>query len=167
MIEKDSSLQSVYTVNVQDAKDLKDIEDHTTDMILSLESTLDTVSTLADMYRRYYCTSPNLLKPDDNHAMHKCESDEILIALQGKEKDITYTRKKAEALLTKAQNTRALVSSHLQMQGAKLTYIEGVFPPRANEWLQPGPADVCPPESTASGSRRKRHNARSCGEEQA
>jgi hypothetical protein len=37
-------------------------------------------------------------------------SDAVVFALREKAKEIAYTRKKAEALLSKVQNTRTLVS---------------------------------------------------------
>jgi hypothetical protein len=108
-IGKDDSLRSSYKVNVHDYQALKEIEDQVSDMILCLDSTLDTVSTLTDMYCRYYSQISKGHGCERYSGGDMYENDEVLIQLQEKLKDVSYSRKKAEALLTKAQNTRALV----------------------------------------------------------
>jgi hypothetical protein len=105
---------------VQDYQDLKVVEDKTSDMVLCLDSTHDTVTTLAQMYRQYRSTP----SPGSAHLISNLQptlgSDEVPFALDEKLKDVAYSRKKAESILTKAQNTRALASSYSISEGVKL-----------------------------------------------
>lgn len=108
-IEKDDSPRSSYTVDVQDYQSLKELEDHVTDFILCLDSTLDTATTLADMYLWSFCGSSRHSERSEYLPGRHCEYDELYMLLNEKIKDVQYSRKKAEALLTKAKNTRGLV----------------------------------------------------------
>jgi len=100
-IGEGDNFAEMYTVDVQDYQNLKETEDRATDVLLCLDSTLDTVSTIKDMYRRA------VFEPDAPSEEHM--EDEILFALKEKERDIAYSRQKVLSLLSKAQNTRALV----------------------------------------------------------
>jgi len=95
--------KGAYTVDVQDYQSLKEIEDRASDILLCLDSTMDSVTTLTDMYQRL------TVAPDGKSGEETLKEDEILFALHEKSRDIGYSRKKVEALLIKAQNTRALV----------------------------------------------------------
>ncbi|KAF2035537.1 hypothetical protein EK21DRAFT_96760 [Setomelanomma holmii] len=118
MIEKDDTAQSHYTVNVHDTKAFKDVEDETTDMILCLDSTLDTARALATLYRRVYCHRSHSITDGEFLDEQDYTGDELLVALSEKEKDISYAREKAKALLMKTQHARALVSSLLEQMNS-------------------------------------------------
>jgi hypothetical protein len=108
-IGKSNALRDFYTVDVQDYQSLKEIEDRASDALLCLDSTTDTVTTLVDVYRNYSRTQ--VIQKDSGvpYSHPKFEYDEVLAALKEKEKQLKYARKKTEALLSKTQNTRALV----------------------------------------------------------
>lgn len=99
----------MVSIEVEDHQHLKQIEDDISDLLLCLESTLDTVSTFQDMYDQFR------VHHDDTDT-DKCarqslahETDAVIFALREKTKEVAYTRKKAEALLSKVINTRTLV----------------------------------------------------------
>lgn len=85
------------------------IEDQIADLILCLDSTLDTVSTFLDMYEQVHVIQAKLPQSDTSSQFSAYGSDAVVFALKEKEKEVAYTRKKAEALLSKVQNTRTLV----------------------------------------------------------
>jgi hypothetical protein len=63
------------------------------------------------MHGRYLHVLVNITKPEDPPAQRQhARYDDISFVLQEKEREVLYSRKKVEALLSKAQNTRALVS---------------------------------------------------------
>jgi hypothetical protein len=97
------SFAKAYTVDVEDYQNLKETEDRASDVLLCLDSTLDTVTTIKSMYCR--C----LKRSGDTTSECVQEDDGVLFALDEKEKDVAYSRKKVSALLFKARNTRALV----------------------------------------------------------
>jgi hypothetical protein len=103
-----------YTVDVQDYQNLKDIEDRATDVLLCLDYTLDNVIAIRDMY---CCINPH---PDVSPSQSSQDEDPILFLLEEKEKEVAYSRKKVEVLLSKAQNTRALVCCPLSFHNARL-----------------------------------------------
>jgi hypothetical protein len=72
-----------------------------TDLILCLDSTMDTLTTFEEMYERFRHDS------DESRPMRAL--DAIAVALKEKVKEILYTKRKAEALQSKIQNTRTLV----------------------------------------------------------
>lgn len=89
---------------VDEYQSLKDNEDRAADILLCLDSTLDTITTLKGIYLQdLRSSSTSLAEPTQR-------DDELLFAFDEKLKDVAYAHKKVEALLIKAQNTRALVS---------------------------------------------------------
>ncbi|EAT87761.1 hypothetical protein SNOG_05370 [Parastagonospora nodorum SN15] len=120
-IEKDESLRGGYAVDVKDYQSLKEIEDQLSDVILCLDATFESINTLTEMYRRHYCGPLQDPERSEYITNRQWESDEMYVALEEKVNEVAYSRKKAEALLMKAQNTRALVSSLLErMNGHNL-----------------------------------------------
>jgi hypothetical protein len=87
------------------------IEDQIADLILCLDSTVDTASTFLDMYKRIHVIQGKTQPSEELSHFSAYGSDAVVFALKEKEKEVAYTRKKAEALLSKVQNTRTLVSS--------------------------------------------------------
>ncbi|KAI8934246.1 hypothetical protein NX059_008991 [Plenodomus lindquistii] len=108
------TLRDVYEVDEKDFQKLKTIEDQTCDALLCLDSTLDTVNTLTDMYHQCYRIAPKTAKSVKPIAKGPCVTDPIWFALVEKQKDIAYARKKVEALLAKICNTRSLISTLLE-----------------------------------------------------
>lgn len=92
---------SFVSITVEDHQQLKEIEDDVADVILCLDSTSDTLTTFEETYGQF-CQSQNPSR--SSHTL-----DAVAIALREKTKEILYTRRKAEALLLKIQNTRTLV----------------------------------------------------------
>ncbi|KAF1921689.1 hypothetical protein BDU57DRAFT_535317 [Ampelomyces quisqualis] len=93
---------------VDEYQSLKDNEDRAADILLCLDSTLDTITTLKGIYLQdLRSSSTSLAEPTQR-------DDELLFAFDEKLKDVAYAHKKVEALLIKAQNTRALISSLLE-----------------------------------------------------
>jgi hypothetical protein len=111
-IGKQDSLRDHYVVDVQDYQSLKTIEDRTSDALLCMDSTLETITTLADMHCRSFQPSRNGNGTAGVHDDRSSVPNAILYALKEHEREVLYTRKKVEALLSKAQNTRALVSRY-------------------------------------------------------
>lgn len=94
--------ENFVTITVEDHQQLKQIEDDVTDLILCLDSTSDTLTTFAEMYERF--------RHDSEEARPVHALDAVAVALAEKAKEIRYTKRKAEALQSKVQNTRTLVS---------------------------------------------------------
>jgi hypothetical protein len=67
---------------------------------------MDTVITFKDMYDDFLQQQNVPVEPSHN-------LDAIAVAFKEKAKEISYTRRKAEHLLSKIQNTRTLVSNIL------------------------------------------------------
>ncbi|KAJ4394950.1 hypothetical protein N0V91_011165 [Didymella pomorum] len=100
--------ENFVTITVEDHQQLKQIEDDVTDLILCLDSTSDTLTTFAEMYERF--------RHDSEEARPVHALDAVAVALAEKAKEIRYTKRKAEALQSKVQNTRTLISSLLERQ---------------------------------------------------
>jgi hypothetical protein len=105
----DEAEDDFVSIEVEDHQELKQIEDQIADLILCLDSTLDTVSTFEEMYELFRDHQDFATKGDEKPRRSAYGSDAVVFALREKAKEIAYTRKKAEALLSKVQNTRALV----------------------------------------------------------
>jgi hypothetical protein len=109
MIGKEDDPEGFVTVELDDYQRLKDIEDRISDVILCLDSTLDTLRTFVSMLKSHFVSpaaEPQLLV--------KPRVDTLLYVLKEKQREVAYARKKAEAMLAKAQNTRALVCRPLR-----------------------------------------------------
>lgn len=97
--------ENFLSITVEDHQQLKQIEDDVADLVLCLDSTSDTLTTFQDMYGQFCQHQHDQRSPRT--------SDAVAVALREKEKEIAYTRRKAEALLSRIQNTRTLVRSRL------------------------------------------------------
>jgi hypothetical protein len=106
VISCESGETDFITLQIEDHQALKQIEDDIADMLLCLDSTLDTVSTFLEMYDQ---TSNSQLESIDITSSTLHSFDIIAASLREKTKEVSYNRKKAEALLSKVQNTRTLV----------------------------------------------------------
>jgi uncharacterized protein YwgA len=150
------------TLQVEDHQALKQIEDEIADMLLCLDSTLDTVSTFLEMYDQI--SSNSQLESIDISSSTPHSFDIIAASLREKTKEVSYTRKKAEALLSKVQNTRTLVCYHwiLSILRKVCTYllknsIDLIFARKA-KWLQYQSADCSTPSTGVARSDGERNH---------
>jgi hypothetical protein len=109
MIGLEDGEEDFITIEVEDHQQLKLIEDQIADLILCLDSTSDTVSTFLDMYNQFQDVQSTLTSLNEATTRSAYGTDAVVFALKEKLKEVAYTRKKAEALLSKVQNTRTLV----------------------------------------------------------
>lgn len=109
MVGDENDEDNFVSIEVEDHQELKLIEDQIADLILCLDSTMDTVSTFMDMYEQFRFHQRNVKSSDESPTVSAYGSNPVVFALNEKEKELSYTRKKAEALLSKVQNTRTLV----------------------------------------------------------
>jgi hypothetical protein len=86
-------------VSVEDFQNLKMIEDRASDALLCLDSTLDTIVTLAEMHCQYFGTSATGCVSDAPTKSHSDTQLDVAFALKEKKRDVLYARKKVEALL--------------------------------------------------------------------
>ena len=95
---------SLQVLDIQEHQLLKDLEDQVIDARLDLDSTADTISSVAEMYKQFCRDSPAI-----SQDVNDDEFDLISFSLQEKQRDIIQNRKKFEALHVKVQGTVALV----------------------------------------------------------
>lgn len=112
MIGNEVNEKQLLSIEVEDHQHLKQIEDHISDLMLCLDSTLDTVSTFEEMYDQFQFHQAGREPVRGTTSRSIYGSDAVVFALKEKAKEILYTRKKAKALLSKVQNTRTLVCSN-------------------------------------------------------
>ncbi|KAF2184449.1 hypothetical protein K469DRAFT_709209 [Zopfia rhizophila CBS 207.26] len=111
-----TSEMDFISLDVEDHQQLKQIEDQIADLMLCLDSTSDTIIALIEMYLQFQDhqkDDPQYPNPPRKSAFG---CDAITFALKEKDKEIAYTRQKAEGLLSKVQNSRSLISSLLERQ---------------------------------------------------
>ena len=109
MIGDDDNDSDFISIEVEDHQELKQIEDQIADLILCLDSTMDTVATFMEMYEHFQIHQEDQNAPEEPKKHSAYGSDAITFALKEKRRWIAETRKKAEVLLSKVQNTRTLV----------------------------------------------------------
>jgi len=113
MVGKEDDPEGFVTVELDDYQRLKDIEDRISDVVLCLDSTLDTLQTFVSMHKSYF--TPASTEPRTKfESVKRPKVDTLLYVLKEKQREVAYARKKAEAMLAKAQNTRALVCQPLR-----------------------------------------------------
>jgi hypothetical protein len=99
-IGKQDFMGGPYIMSVEDFQHLKMIEDRASDTLLCLDSTLDTIVTLAEMHYQYFGgTSATGCVSDTPTKSHSYAQLDVAFALKEKERDVLYARKKVEALL--------------------------------------------------------------------
>ncbi len=96
-------------IEVEDHQQLKQIEDNVADLLLCLDSTMDTLTSFMTMYKVFLWQKDRVV--EQTH-----RSDVVEVAFETKVKEISYTRKRAENLLSRIQNTRTLVRRYLAVQ---------------------------------------------------
>lgn len=85
------------------------VEDRVADLILCLDSTLDTVSTFEEMYEQFARQQVTSYSPSDDRRNSAYGADTVIYGLRKRAKDISYTQKQAKVLLERVQTTRTLV----------------------------------------------------------
>ncbi|KAF2635941.1 hypothetical protein P280DRAFT_167845 [Massarina eburnea CBS 473.64] len=104
------------SIEVEDHQELKQIEDQIAELILCLDSTLDTVTTFQEMYKQFCDNYISINQAEEPCRKPAYENDAIMNGLRGEAREIAQTRKIAESLLSKVQNTRTLISSLLERE---------------------------------------------------
>lgn len=108
MVEDEKHPDSWVTVSVDDCQRLTEMEDGIAHVLLCLESTSDTIATLGSIFvellqsQKDHSTLEKSVPPLANPALDR--------AFMTAERQVSYTKKKAEALLSKIRSTRELVS---------------------------------------------------------
>lgn len=90
-------------LDFQERQALKDMEDEIVEILLILDSTSDTISSVTDMYKQF-CHDSRTTSQDAND-----EFDLISFSLNEKQRDVAHNRKKVETLQVRAQGTSKLV----------------------------------------------------------
>jgi hypothetical protein len=106
----DETEDDFISIEVEDHQELKRIDDQIADLVLCLDSTLDTIATIESMYKLF---GDNV----GHHGTRDAERsaygpDTVIFALRDQTRHVANTRNKAEALLSKVRNTRTLVSEN-------------------------------------------------------
>jgi hypothetical protein len=126
--------KNLVPITVEDHQQLKEIEDDVADLVLCLDSTLDTLTTFVRMYKDFQAHHRKVQTSDESQAQYSPRADSISVSFEEKAQEISYTRKKAESLLSKIQNTRTLVcATSLDRQEQKLTHVTGLLVARTTE----------------------------------
>lgn len=105
MIGEQDHPSNFVSVDVDDYQTLTEMGDHTSDVIMCLDSTLDTISTLIDVSDRFSKLSKGTPSSTEPRDYSTTSSD----ALKAQQRDVMYLRKSAEALMSKVNSTRSLV----------------------------------------------------------
>lgn len=90
-------------LNIPERQVLKDMEDRIMDILLILDSTSDTISSVTEMYKQFCHDSPALSQEVND------DFDLIEFSLHEKQRDVVHNRKKVETLHVKVQGTAKLV----------------------------------------------------------
>ena len=115
-------------VDVEERQTIKDFEDSIVDMLLVLDSTIDTISSLVENYKRF------CLDTEANPVGTNSEDfDPVAFAFQEKHREVIFNRKKIETLQTKVQGMSSLVSKHtwFSLKAPQNTHVHH-FSPRAS-----------------------------------
>lgn len=99
----------LITITVEDHQQLKEIEDDVADLVLCLDSSLDTLVSFVRMYEDFGRRRQKLQPGGESRKDPPTRIDTVVMAFEEKAQEVSYTRKKAESLLAKIQNTRNLV----------------------------------------------------------
>lgn len=90
-------------LDIEERQVLKNIEDQIVDILLILDSTSDTISSVTEMYKQFCDASPSISQDVND------ELDLISFSLHEKQRDVVHNRRKVETLLVKVQGTAKLV----------------------------------------------------------
>ncbi|OCL07709.1 hypothetical protein AOQ84DRAFT_440040 [Glonium stellatum] len=105
MIEDDKDFKFL---DYDQEQELKQVEDRVVDVTVSLNSTLDTLTTLLDMYGHFSKQTRECL---EKSAVY--DWDAITFALREKMQEVNYMKQNVDALSSKLQSTKGLISTLL------------------------------------------------------
>ena len=91
-------------LDIEERQVLKDLEDEIIDVLSVLDSTADTISSLAEMYKQFCRNSLAISQDVDDD-----EIDLISLSLQEKQRDIIQNQKRVKTLQAKIRGTANLV----------------------------------------------------------
>lgn len=103
MVASVDSRNPLQLLDIQERQELKAFEDQLIDILVVLDSTSDTISSLREKYQEF-CQE---MKPSFED--QKKGVDTISRALEEKQREVLLNRKRVEALHTKIQGTMSLV----------------------------------------------------------
>lgn len=89
------------------------VEDRVADLILCLDSTLDTVATFEEMYEQFAGQQSMASSISGEPRESAYGIDIVIFGLRKRAREISYRQKQAKVLLKKVQTTRTLVRSCL------------------------------------------------------
>ncbi|KAF9738813.1 hypothetical protein PMIN06_004535 [Paraphaeosphaeria minitans] len=103
-------------ITFEDHQELKMVEDRVADLILCLDSTLDTVATFEEMYEQFsrQQTIPSSVSNEDRKSAYGVNI--VVFSLRKWAREISYRQKQAKVLLKKVETTRTLISSLLEQK---------------------------------------------------
>ena len=90
-------------LDIQERQELKIYEDQLIDILLVLDLTLDTISSLKEKYQEF-------CQEVESFPIYQASVNAVNGALEEKQREVLLNRKKVEALQTKIQGTMSLVS---------------------------------------------------------
>lgn len=96
----------VRITDFEERQQLKLVEDRILDLLIIMESTLDTIDSLSRVYREF-CSTTAAQHPDEDLN----DNDLISFGLAEKRRGVLLYRRKIEALLSKLKSTTKLVST--------------------------------------------------------
>ncbi|KAF2441712.1 hypothetical protein P171DRAFT_446551 [Karstenula rhodostoma CBS 690.94] len=112
-VESDDHL---VPITFEDHQELKMVEDRVADLILCLDSTLDTVATFEEMYEQFSRQQITASFVGDENRNSAYGIDVVIFGLRRRAREISYRQKQAKVLLKKVQTTRTLISSLLEQK---------------------------------------------------
>lgn len=102
MVASVETKRLLHPLDIQGRQELKAFEDQLIDILIVLDSTLDTISSLREKSQEF-CRE---VKP---FLEYQANLDAISCALEEQQREVLLNRKKVEALQTKIQGTMSLV----------------------------------------------------------
>jgi len=123
MVGEEIHPEGFVTIDVRGFSILQGIVDCAADIMLCLDSTLDTLSVFLYEEERMSKRCKHLDKPTVGDSLPDAASNTIRSTLVEQQRDVVYHRKKAEALIVKAQNTQNFVRIMLLVGSLELTFI--------------------------------------------
>jgi hypothetical protein len=109
----------IQLVDYEEQQQLKQIEDKVLDVVIVLDSTLDTVTSLIEKYTYLKRQMKSQMKRQNDASFEDSSnlpSDSIMFGLREKRREVLLVRKKIDALHAKVQGTMKLVRmTHLTL----------------------------------------------------
>ena len=103
---------------MEERQRLKAFEDRIIDILMVLDSTNDTITSLHEKYNQFRYDAN-----DDSEDLRDYKFDSIDFALQEKRRDVESSRRKIENLRTKVKSTTELVRTRLFLASPKMNLL--------------------------------------------